>query len=255
NNIAEIAEKNGGIYTRESHLRHIEKKQKYIPSDEIDGYVDAHETRLETLEKAGIVARTDRGWQVPDDMPAQAKALAEKMKEGQKSRKFTRLQVLSDTSIKRQMKAEADTWLDGELVRRSRRGAQVVRYDRTTEAALQFRQQWLVEHNYARQDAGGAQYAKGFRRQLADKEVSRAMREAYGNRYDPAPRYGTVEGKLKGTHKLISGRYAAIERGGRVTAVKVSRTPDMAVGQQVAAQVGKAAKAALQAIRGRGIGD
>lgn len=255
NNIATVAADNNGMYTRAAHLAHIDENQSYISKDERDGYVDAHETRLETLEKGGIVKRGRDGWAVPEDLPEQAQALADKMNEGQKKRLFTRLQVLSDTPINKQVQAQADTWLDGELLRRTRKGAQTIQYDRSTEQALTTRQRWLVEQGHARNTPSGVQYNRGFRSKLERAELSRHMAKAYGNRYDSAPKRGTIEGSYQGTRKLISGRYAVIERGGRVTAVKVGRAPSLELGQQISAQVGKAAKAALQAIRGRGIGD
>lgn len=254
-NIQQIADKNGGVYTAQAHAKHVEKNQSYIPEGDRDGYIDAHIQRLETLERSGLAAKVgDNQWQVDPDMPQRAQEIADKMNADQKDRKFTRVEVLSDRPVSQQKGAHADTWLDKELTRRTRTGAQTMTFDRHTESALSERREWLARNGYAQRKNDQTVYPKDMRERLRTQELSQTMQREYGKQYQAPPRQGEVEGKYRGTHNLKSGRYAAIERGGRITAVRVRNAPQVQAGQEVAAKIGRAARATLQAVRDRGLG-
>ena len=145
-NIHMIATQNKGIYDEAFHMRHIETKQKYIPEEKREAYIDSHRKRLETLEKNGAVkALGDGRYQVSEDVIEKGKKITKQINERENKRFYPRLDVLSDEAPEKQVQEAKVTWLDKELFKRSKGKSGLMHSDKALENALEIRKDWLID--------------------------------------------------------------------------------------------------------------
>ncbi len=180
-NIVDVARDSGGIYTRETHRELLieeevarkeaaaekaasektnDDSKPYQPRD-IEAVLDAHEVRLKTLEKHGIVTeREDGGYNVPKDTARRGESLKRKAERRYGTKQgYTSIKAISQRSIDEQVDAHARTFIDLELYRHQKDYAlSYDKADKGTMAATYKRMEWLVEHGYAYHREGDGQF-------------------------------------------------------------------------------------------------
>ena len=145
-NIQMIAHKNEGIYDEAFHMRHIETKQKYIPEEKREAYIDSHRKRLETLEKNGAVKSLGDGrYQVSKDVIEKGKEITKQINERENKRFYPRLDILSEEAPEKQVQEAKVTWLDKELFKRLKGKSGLMHSDKALENALEIRKDWLID--------------------------------------------------------------------------------------------------------------
>ena len=148
-NISKIASGHDGVYTRAAHQEFMVNSKKEI--DDIGAYLDAHQTRLKTLEGAGITEERDDGsFKVPEDVIERGEALNEEIGEKSTKRGFAKVRTISAMPIESQIDVEARTFLDLEIYRHQKDyKLSYDNADKGTLDAIYKRQDWLVENDYA----------------------------------------------------------------------------------------------------------
>ena len=167
--------------------------------------------RLEALRRAGHVERLDADqWRVPAD-------IAERGMRYDLSRGGDGLAVrtLSTLDLQAQVGSDGATWLDRELVSRSRTPLAGAGFGRDVADAMERRKQALVDMGHAsRLPDGGIRAPADLLSRLERAEVTRvgrAMAAERGLTFQQAKTGEYVSGKLIGSTQLASGRFAMID--------------------------------------------
>jgi type IV secretory pathway VirD2 relaxase len=208
-NIADMTDE-AGIYRPSAHLQRAREQIERIGGDP-EAFVRSHVRRLEALRRAGHVERLDAGqWCVPAD-------IAERGMRYDLSRGGDGLAVrsLSTLDLQAQVGSDGATWLDRELVSRSRTPLAGAGFGREVRDAMERRKQTLVDMGHAtRLQDGGIRAPADLLSRLERTEmtrVGRAMATERGLPFQEAKTGEYVSGKLIGSTQLASGRCAMIE--------------------------------------------
>jgi type IV secretory pathway VirD2 relaxase len=227
-NIALIADRNGGIYTRAAHLDHVLTEMKFIEDPE--GYVDYHGVRLQTLEKAAIVEQGEDGYVIPQDLAARGAELNEKLeKSGWKKKSFARVREISKWPVQSQIDVHARTWLDLEIYRHQKgHDLSYTKADKGTMDALQARMAWLAEHGYGTYKEGDGQFLmngdalhKLYRAELevAGERLAEVLK-ARGYTFSFVDDRHTQDMHYKGFVDLHSGHHIVAEKDGFISLIR-----------------------------------
>lgn len=243
--IADIAEQHGGRYSAELHRQHD-------PSTS-GAYVAAHVRRLEALRRANIVAReADGSWRIPAGF---IKAV-EVHEQAQSRHRPVAVEVLSTMPVQRQVGADAETWLDRELVAEAPSSVRDTGFGREVKGALAQRRQWLIEQGLAEERQDQVVYRANLLAILRRRELTRVAAQISGELGLPYAEAGDTK-RIEGTYRrrldLVSGRFAVIERARDFTLVPWRPVLDRNLGKTVAGTARRANISwGLQARRDRG---
>ena len=209
--IAEIAEGNHDRYTIEAHLR-------YDPSSS-EQHAEAHVRRLEALRRAGIVERqVDGTWVIPSDyLDRAARHEHNRVRSNPVS-----IEVLSPVPLKRQIGADATTWLDRELIHGPPEAIRDAGFGREVRSALAARRQWLIAQSLAEEQVDRTVYRSNLLAILRKRELVREggrLSEDLQKPYIEHTGAGRVEGVYRRHVDLVSGRFALIEKSREFTLV------------------------------------
>jgi hypothetical protein len=134
--------------------------------------------------------------------------------------------------------------------------ARMVSHPATLDAVEQ-RRDWLLQNGYAERsdgDGGSVRPLPGALQRLAFEERS-ALEERLEKKYDrpvvELPKGGTVEGKYAGTEHLHAGKLAVVVTEESVSVSPISRTPDVAVGNEVSLERTSAQDATVELAAGQ----
>ena len=225
--IAEIAGANGGHYDVDAHLR-------FDPSAR-QPFAETHMRRLEAIRRAtgGVEREADGRFKIgPDYLD---KALAYERREARLSP--VRIDVVSSLSLEAQVQRQGVTWLDRELVDGGGAGHVDAGFGKEVRSALQRRQQWLVQEGLASEGADGQITVRPnfietlHRRELA--AVAADLSKVTGLRYVEARPGDQIEGRLRQSVTLGTGKFAVIERARDFTLVPWRPVLDNHVGKAV----------------------
>jgi hypothetical protein len=227
-NIAFMASKNEGIYTRETHLEYVRAEMKFIEDPE--SYVDYHAVRLQTLEKAGIVEQNGSGYIIPDDVQAQGRALNKELKKsGWKKKVYARVKEISSKPLESQIEARARTFLDLEIYRHQKGySLSYEKADKGTKDAIHRRMNWLAENGYAyhRQEDGqfvmkGDTLSKLYREEL--DASGQKLASVLSKRYTPREFEEKQMVRYVGFADMQAGRHLILSAVEDFTLVKMPR--------------------------------
>lgn len=146
---------------------------------------------------------------------------------------------MSTLDVQSQTRRNGVTWLDRELIAGSGRTYATSGFGQEVRDALRQRQQWLIEEGLATE--GGAVVVRAdalkmlHRREVA--EVAAGISKANGLSYRPARTGDAVEGVLKGSVTLGSGKFAVVERARDFTLVPWRPVLEPHIGKTVSGQV------------------
>jgi type IV secretory pathway VirD2 relaxase len=211
--IVAVAATNNGEYDIDAHLKHDRNASQ--------AFAETHVRRLEAIRKtiAGVEREPDGTFRIgPDYLD---KALAYEQRDVRLSP--AKVEVLSPLSLDSQIKRQAVTWLDRELV-----GGDPSRYahagfGQESRLALMQRQQWLVDEGLAQASADGqVRVTEKALAALNRREIvatSNDLSRQFGLPYTEARTGDLVEGTLRQSVTLGSGKYAVVERARDFTLV------------------------------------
>ncbi|MCK5385381.1 MAG: DUF3363 domain-containing protein, partial [Alphaproteobacteria bacterium] len=172
-NIHVIASRNDGIYDEALHMHYIETEQKYIPKEKREAYMASHRKRLETLEKNGVIKVLGEGrYRIPEDVIEKGKEITRQINARENKRFYPRLDILSEKAPEELAHEAKVTWLDKELLRRSKGKSGLTSIDKPLGEALEARKDWLVEKEIGLVQSDGVfTYRENAYRKLRRMEV------------------------------------------------------------------------------------
>ena len=237
-NIAEIAEKNAGIYDSALHRQHIEKNMKYIPETDRPKYLELHQVRIETLIKNKVVKDLGEGrYEVPADVIERGAAITAEINAKENKRFYPKVEVLSIKPVEKLVSAEKKTWLDVELRQQTKGKSSLSEYDPAIKQAFLQRKDWLVKQNLGLIQSNGEFVLKdGALQRLDVMEVRNAgstLAKKLGFEYrDSAvkPEFGM---RYEGYVTLETGPWAAVSKSKGLYLMPVGETPRLERGAEV----------------------
>ena len=235
-NIALIAAQNEGIYDIEKHRAYIVKEQSYIDEDKREPYLQSHIKRIETLVANEAATELGQGrYQIPDDVIEKGKEISAKINAREKKRFYPKLDILSSHAPEDMADAKKKTWLDKELYKRSKGDRSIT--DQSLEAALQKRQQWLVDNKLAMiQSNGDFAMKKSAMRDLSIMEVheeGKFLATKAGLTFNDHKVSSEQAYTYLGYTELETGKWAVAMRGKELQMARIDKAPDLEKGQKV----------------------
>jgi len=201
--IAEVAATSGGYYSVDFHMKADPMARQT--------FAETHVRRLEAIRKTdgSLTREPDGRFRIGSDYLGKALAYEER----QVRRLPVTIDVLSDRSLAAQTRHPGVTWLDRELTG----GAAVEPYATRgfggeVQAALRARQMWLIEEGLI-PEAGplsSTLLATLHRREL--QAVARELEGETGKAWREVRNGERIDGRLRQSVTLGSGRFAVVER-------------------------------------------
>ncbi|MFG1370836.1 DUF3363 domain-containing protein [Xanthobacter oligotrophicus] len=211
-NIRDLAERSDGIYRPSTHLEAARPEIERIKGDP-EAYVRSHVRRLEALRRAGHVERLDADhWKIPADIAERGMAYDAR----DRAKDFS-VRTFSTLNLDHQVSSDGATWLDRELASRERTPLAEAGFGREVSEAMERRRQSLVDQGHAvRLEDGAVRAPRDILARLERAEITRVGREMAAERglaFVEVKAGEYVSGKLTGSAKLVSGRFAMIDDG------------------------------------------
>jgi type IV secretory pathway VirD2 relaxase len=237
-NIAEMAEKSGGIYDAALHWQHVEKNMKFIPEADRPKYMELHQVRLETLIKNNVVNDLGAGrYQVPDDVIERGAIITAEINAKENKRFYPKVEVLSIKPVEKLVSAEKKTWLDIELRQQTKGKSTLSDYDPAIKQALNQRKDWLVKQNLGLiQSNGEFSLKEGALQRLDVMEVRKAGKILAGNlgfEYRDSAVKPEFAMRYEGYATLETGVWAAVSKGRGLYLMPVGEMPRIERGAEV----------------------
>lgn len=227
--VAEVAARNGGVYSVEAHLRHDHSATQ--------GFAEAHVRRLEAIRRtvSGLEREADGSWRVGADHLERAAAHeAKRVREAP-----VRVELLSPLPLPALPEAQGATWLDRELVAEAPEPLRDSGFGREVRSALAARRQWLLAQGLAYEAEGATVYAGGLVEHLRRQDLTRAA-QGLSEELGLACRHvdaGSAEGRLVKRVDLASGRFAVLAGAREFSLVPWREGMERRMGRELAVQV------------------
>jgi TolB-like protein len=224
--VADIARENGGRYSIDVHLEH--------DPTATEEYARAHVRRLEAMRRLtqGVQREPDGTWIIaPDHLD---RAVEYERERGKSSPVIIR--QLSHLSLEQQLESDGATWLDRELVGSDSLSVRDAGFGREVRDAQARRRQWLISEGLARQEQDRIIYRSDLINTLQRRELARMARQLsreLGLTYVETGSGERVEGTLRRSVELASGKYALIEKSREFTLVPWRAVLERQLGKQV----------------------
>lgn len=231
-NIADMTDE-AGIYRPSVHLERACQRIERIGGDP-EAFIRSHVRRLEALRRAGHVERIDADtWRVPSDISE--RGIRYDLNRGGNG---LAVRTLSTLDLEAQAGSDGATWLDREMISRSRTPLANAGFGREVRDVMERRKQALVDMGHAsRLPDGGIRAPADLISRLERAEVTRAGRAMAAERsltFQETKTSEYVSGKLIGSTQLASGRYAMIDDGLGFSLVPWQPVLDKRIGQYIA---------------------
>jgi type IV secretory pathway VirD2 relaxase len=224
--VAEVAAANRGRYSIDLHLRHDPTATQ--------AFAETHVRRLEAMRRGGaaVEREQDGSWRIAADHADRAAAYEARRHRDQPVDVVT----LSPIGVERLPGADAATWLDRELASEAPLPIRDDGFGREVRGALAARRQWLVEQELA--DGQGARFRlrAGALAALQRRELLRVSRELsaeLGKDFVEVRNGERVEGILRRSVDLTSGRFALVEKSKEFTLVPWRPALEKQLGKEV----------------------
>ncbi len=225
--VAEIADQNGGRYSQQLHRRHDPGARP--------AYIESHIRRLEALRRAtGAMTRVADGtWTIGGDHLEKAAAY----EAGRVKDSPVEVKVLSSVTLEKLVEADAETWLDRDLVGDAPTALRSAGFGKLVQDARQRRQQWLLAQGLAEEREGQVVYRAGLLNTLRQRELARIagqLSDELGLSYAETVPGQRVEGTYRRSVMLASGRMAVIAKAREFTLVPWRPLLERQIGRPVA---------------------
>ena len=223
--IAGVAERNGGRYTIDSHLRHD-------PSA-TEAFAETHVRRLEAMRRAtGAVDRQpDGSWIIAPDHLARADAYERQLSQ----RTPVIIETLSHRPIEALAAHDGQTWLDRELTSPKPTPLEGG-FGGEVRGALGRRQQWLIEQGLMQTDAKGVTFRANMLAVLQQREFRRVagqLSDQLGLSFASASIGEHVEGVYRRPVRIGDAKFALIEKSREFTLVPWRPVLERQIGKHV----------------------
>ena len=224
--VAEVAVANDGRYTIDLHLEHDPRAN--------EAYAETHVRRLEAIRRAnGGVARGPNGtWIIaPDHL--------DRVVEYERSLARAApivVEKLSHLTLDQQVGADGATWLDRDLVSDRPEPSRDSGFGREVREAQARRRQWLIAEGYAHEEQDRVVYRANMLATLRRRELARVagqLSDQLGLAYVDTRSGEPVEGTLRRSIELASGKYALVENSREFTLVPWRPVLERHIGKQV----------------------
>lgn len=224
--IVQIAAANDGRYSIDIHLKHD-------PSA-TERFAETHIRRLEAIRRTtgGVEREPDGTWVIAPDHLERAADY-----ERQRARaEPVVVDKLSSMPLERQVGFGGATWIDRELVSDSPELLRNSGFGRDAREAQARRRQWLIAQGLAHEEQGRVVYRDNMISILRQRELIRVasqLSDELGLAYAEAQPGERIEGTLRRSVELASGKYAIIERSREFTLVPWRPVLERHVGKDV----------------------
>ena len=226
-NIVAVAARNGGYYSVDAHLK-LEPAAR-------QAFAETHMRRLEAIRKStqGIGREADGRFRIGPDYLDKAMAFEEK----EARRSPVKIDVVSDISLEAQTRRNGVTYLDREWIAGSSERHASQGFGGEVRGALQRRQQWLVEEGLAGVNTHGEVVPTDkmietlHRRELV--AAGAALSKETGLAFKPVRDGELVEGRLRQSVTLGSGKFAVVERARDFSLVPWKPVLEKHIGKEV----------------------
>jgi type IV secretory pathway VirD2 relaxase len=224
--IEQVAHGNGGLYSVDAHLRHDRAAS--------ESFADAHVRRLEAMRRKGDVAERlpDGSWRIADDHLARVEAYERRLAVDRP----VEVTPQSSVPVERLARMEAATWIDRRLVEGRAEPARDLGFGREVREAEARRRQWLVEQDLASEQDGRMRYVPDLIEQLRRRELLRVAGRLSGELgldFSEVRQGERIEGIVRRSVDMVSGRHALIERTHDFTLVPWRPTLERQIGKPV----------------------
>ncbi|MBZ9763338.1 DUF3363 domain-containing protein [Mesorhizobium sp. CA8] len=224
--IADTAAANGGRYNVDIHLKHD-------PSA-TERFAETHVRRLEAIRRAtgGVERQPDGTWIIAPDHLQRVSDY-----ERQRARaEPVVVDKLSSMVLEKQVSFDGATWIDRELVSDRPEALRDSGFGREVREAQARRRQWLIAEGLAREEQDRIVYRANMISVLRQRELNRVASQFSDElrlSYSEAKPGDRVDGTLRRSVELASGRYAVIEKSREFTLVPWRPVLDRHMGKQV----------------------
>jgi type IV secretory pathway VirD2 relaxase len=210
--IVEVAAANGGHYSIDRHLRHDPAAS--------EAFAETHVRRLEALRRAtgGVTREADGTWTIA---PAHLDRVIEYERTQAKTSPVI-VAKLSHLTLDQQVGADGATWLDRELLSGHPEPTRDSGFGHEVREAMNRRRQGLIEQGLAREDQERTIYSANMLATLRRRELVRVagqLSDELGLAYIETRSGMPVEGTLRRSIDLASGKYAVVENAREFTLV------------------------------------
>ncbi|MER8498390.1 relaxase/mobilization nuclease and DUF3363 domain-containing protein [Mesorhizobium sp. M1312] len=229
--IAEIATAHDGRYSIDIHLKHDQSAT--------ERFAETHVRRLEAIRRAtdGVEREPDGTWTIaPDHLDRVAGY------ERQRARaEPVAVDKLSSMLLESQVSFDGATWLDRELVSDTPEALHSSGFGRDVREAQGRRRQWLIAQGLAREEQDRIVYRVNMLSILRQRELNRVagqLSDELGLSYSEAQPGDRIEGRLRRSIDLASGKYVIVEKAREFTLVPWRPVLDRHIGKEVSGVVG-----------------
>jgi type IV secretory pathway VirD2 relaxase len=224
--IAEVAAANDGHYGIDLHLRHDPKIT--------EAFAETHVRRLEAIRRGtgGVTREPDGRWVIAPDHLDRVTAY----EQSQAKMAPVVVDMVSSLAVDRQVSADGATWLDRELVSGRPESFRDSGFGRDVREAMERRRQWLAGQGLAREEQGRTVYEANMLATLKRRELVRVagqLSDELGLAYVEIRSGEHVEGTLRRSIDLASGKYAVVEKAREFTLVPWRPVLERHIGQEV----------------------
>lgn len=224
--IAYIAAAHGGRYSIDIHLKHD-------PSA-TERFAETHVRRLEAIRRAtaGVERQPDGTWIIAPDHLDRVTAY----ERHQAKVEPVIVDKLSSMPLERQVGFDGATWIDRELVSDAPETLRNSGFGREVREAQARRRQWLIAQGLADEEQDRIVYRANMISILRQRELNRVagqLSDELGLPYVEARSGRRIEGTLRRSVELASGKYAVIEKSREFTLVPWRPVLERHVGKEV----------------------
>jgi type IV secretory pathway VirD2 relaxase len=224
--IVAVGAANGGRYDVDAHLRHD-------PSA-TEAFAETHVRRLEAMRRlTGSVTRESSGqWIIADNHLDRAAAHEARLLRDRP----VAVDILSSRPLAALVEADAATWLDRDLVASAPLVSRDAGFGAELRDALDRRRRWLVASDLAEVQEGGVRYRQGLLAILQRRELLRVageLSEESGLTFVETAQGARIEGVLRRSVDLVSGRFAVVEKSREFTLVPWRLVLERQIGKPV----------------------
>ena len=224
--VAEVAVANDGRYTIDQHLKHDPRAT--------EAYAETHVRRLEAIRRAtGGVARQPNGTWIIE--PGHLDRVVEYERRLARAAPVV-VEKLSHLTLDQQVGADGATWLDRDLVSDHPEPSRDSGFGREVREAQARRRQWLIAEGLAHEEQDRIVCRANMLATLRRRELVRVagqFSDQLGLAYVETRSGEPVEGTLRRSVELASGKYALVENSREFTLVPWRPVLERHVGKQV----------------------
>jgi len=118
--------------------------------------------------------------------------------------------------------ADGATWLDRKILARNQQVYRDKGFGAEANRAIRMRQQWLMKEGFLTEENGRLIARRNMLRALQKREINRAARrlqKELGLNYQPTAAGERLDGEIRRSVRLASGRFVVVQRGGEFSLV------------------------------------